>query len=344
MDQSITIGAIIATTIFYLQMLEELLKHPASELEKLIESENGIQTVKSIIDKIIGASIVFEIKISQYNIQTQGRYGFIANKVFQVDYKLDSHQIQEQIEQVTEPSQNFNNTFQAHPPDNMHKNNSTLMKEKHLGLPRSIDIPQSSNKNSSSKKPYKKKTYVEFSTEASNETSHTSANKTPSKRVRRIKAYKMLIDGADISFIGLRDLLLRLSIIQQDPTMFERTVKSQFDQVDEYKLKFGSIPGWFIIWTKSAFKKLDSIYGSFDQPFEKKKGYVLPRSKMDNADLSTNESVEMHHEALHEALPGDNVGFNVKNVAVKDLKRRLAYQMNLPRLQLQELLLKGCAR
>ncbi|PPD99035.1 hypothetical protein GOBAR_DD03947 [Gossypium barbadense] len=30
--------------------------------------------------------------------------------------------------------------------------------------------------------------------------------------------------------------------------------------------------------------------------------------------------VEMHHEALSEALPGDNVGFDVKNVAVKDLK------------------------
>ncbi|KAL5706941.1 Elongation factor 1-alpha [Ranunculus cassubicifolius] len=33
------------------------------------------------------------------------------------------------------------------------------------------------------------------------------------------------------------------------------------------------------------------------------------------------KSVEMHPEALQEALPGDNVGFNVKNVAVKDLKR-----------------------
>ncbi|KAF2299946.1 hypothetical protein GH714_006375 [Hevea brasiliensis] len=33
------------------------------------------------------------------------------------------------------------------------------------------------------------------------------------------------------------------------------------------------------------------------------------------------KSVEMHHEALQEALPSDNVGFNVKNVAVKDLKR-----------------------
>jgi len=33
------------------------------------------------------------------------------------------------------------------------------------------------------------------------------------------------------------------------------------------------------------------------------------------------KSVEMHHEALEEAVPGDNVGFNVKNVAVKDLRR-----------------------
>ncbi|KAG4379137.1 hypothetical protein GLYMA_17G186600v4 [Glycine max] len=33
------------------------------------------------------------------------------------------------------------------------------------------------------------------------------------------------------------------------------------------------------------------------------------------------KSVEMHHESLTEAHPGDNVGFNVKNVAVKDLKR-----------------------
>merc|ERR1712019_283572 len=33
------------------------------------------------------------------------------------------------------------------------------------------------------------------------------------------------------------------------------------------------------------------------------------------------KSVEMHHQALTEALPGDNVGFNVKNVSVKEIKR-----------------------
>jgi len=33
------------------------------------------------------------------------------------------------------------------------------------------------------------------------------------------------------------------------------------------------------------------------------------------------KSVEMHHESLAEALPGDNVGFNVKNVSVKEIRR-----------------------
>jgi len=33
------------------------------------------------------------------------------------------------------------------------------------------------------------------------------------------------------------------------------------------------------------------------------------------------KSVEMHHTVLEQAIPGDNVGFNIKNVAVKDIKR-----------------------
>uniref|UniRef100_A0A3Q1BTV1 Elongation factor 1-alpha n=1 Tax=Amphiprion ocellaris TaxID=80972 RepID=A0A3Q1BTV1_AMPOC len=33
------------------------------------------------------------------------------------------------------------------------------------------------------------------------------------------------------------------------------------------------------------------------------------------------KSVEMHHESLPEALPGDNVGFNIKNVSVKEIRR-----------------------
>jgi len=33
------------------------------------------------------------------------------------------------------------------------------------------------------------------------------------------------------------------------------------------------------------------------------------------------KSVEMHHESLAEGVPGDNVGFNVKNVSVKEIRR-----------------------
>jgi len=33
------------------------------------------------------------------------------------------------------------------------------------------------------------------------------------------------------------------------------------------------------------------------------------------------KSVEMHHEALEQAVPGDNVGFNIKSVSVKDIRR-----------------------
>jgi len=40
------------------------------------------------------------------------------------------------------------------------------------------------------------------------------------------------------------------------------------------------------------------------------------------AQLSTEvKSVEMHHEPMESASPGDNVGFNVKGLSIKDIKR-----------------------
>jgi len=32
-------------------------------------------------------------------------------------------------------------------------------------------------------------------------------------------------------------------------------------------------------------------------------------------------SIEMHHATIPQAVPGDNIGFNIKNLSVKDLKR-----------------------
>ncbi|XP_045806275.1 60S ribosomal protein L4-like [Trifolium pratense] len=58
------------------------------------------------------------------------------------------------------------------------------------------------------------------------------------------------------------------------------------ERLNLLKLAPGGHLGRFVVWTKSAFEKLDSIYGSFDKGSEKKKGYVLPRAKMVNSDLT----------------------------------------------------------
>lgn len=48
-------------------------------------------------------------------------------------------------------------------------------------------------------------------------------------------AGQISIDGINISTIGLHDLRSRLSIIPQDPTMFEGTVRSNLDPLEDCK-------------------------------------------------------------------------------------------------------------
>jgi len=58
------------------------------------------------------------------------------------------------------------------------------------------------------------------------------------------------------------------------------------DRLNLLKLAPGGHLGRLIVWTESAFRKLDSIFGTFTRTSDVKKGFHLPRPKMTNADLS----------------------------------------------------------
>lgn len=48
----------------------------------------------------------------------------------------------------------------------------------------------------------------------------------------------------------------------------------------------GGHVGRFVIWTESAFRKLDDIYGTWKAESKFKRGYTLPQPKIANTDLS----------------------------------------------------------
>ncbi|GAB0094879.1 60S ribosomal protein L4 [Sergentomyia squamirostris] len=52
------------------------------------------------------------------------------------------------------------------------------------------------------------------------------------------------------------------------------------------KLAPGGHVGRFVIWTESAFKRLNNIFGTWSKPSTQKKGYNLPQPKMANTDLT----------------------------------------------------------
>merc|ERR1711963_1158158 len=58
------------------------------------------------------------------------------------------------------------------------------------------------------------------------------------------------------------------------------------DRLNLLQLAPGGHLGRFCIWTKSAFEKLDAIYGTYTSKSMTKSDYILPRSSMTNADIT----------------------------------------------------------
>jgi len=58
------------------------------------------------------------------------------------------------------------------------------------------------------------------------------------------------------------------------------------DNLNLLDLAPGGHLGRFIIWTKGAFDRLDSLFGTYDTKSELKRGFALPHSMMTNNDLT----------------------------------------------------------
>lgn len=72
----------------------------------------------------------------------------------------------------------------------------------------------------------------------------------------------VVVDGIDISRIGLHDLRKKISIIPQDPTLFTGTVRSNMDPFDEFSDAD--------IWAALRAVHLDSVVGAYEDKLEGK--------------------------------------------------------------------------
>jgi len=91
--------------------------------------------------------------------------------------------------------------------------------------------------------------------------------------------------------------------------------------------------GRFVIWTKDAFERLDSIYGTYKKASTEKFDFKLPRAQMANADLAriiNSEEVQTAlrpkqqsgRQHIRKRNPLKNLGFLVRlNPYAKTLKR-----------------------
>jgi len=98
---------------------------------------------------------------------------------------------------------------------------------------------------------------------------------------------------------------------------------AQVTRLNLLKLAPGGHLGRFVIWTKSAFEKLDTVYGSHQQASKLKKGFKLPHAKIAISDLNrliNSDEVQSvvrpvkppQRRSVHKKNPLKNLGVRVK--------------------------------
>jgi len=99
----------------------------------------------------------------------------------------------------------------------------------------------------------------------------------------------------------------------------------QVDNLNLLKLAPGGHVGRFCIWTESAFKKLDGLYGTWKKASTSKAGWNLPQPKMASTDLSS----LLKSEAIRAVLRAPNRAVRRAVVKTNPLKNiRTMLQLN----------------
>jgi len=99
----------------------------------------------------------------------------------------------------------------------------------------------------------------------------------------------------------------------------------QVDNLNLLKLAPGGHVGRFCIWTESAFKKLDGLYGTWKKASTSKAGWNLPQPKMASTDLSS----LLKSEAIRAVLRAPNRKVRRAVVKTNPLKNiRTMLQLN----------------
>ncbi len=95
------------------------------------------------------------------------------------------------------------------------------------------------------------------------------------------------------------------------------------DNLSLLDLAPGGHLGRFIIWTKGAFEKLDSLFGTYEESAKFKKGFTLPRSFMANADLARLINSDEIQSVLRPAV-SSTIELPKKTNPLRNLAARLA--------------------
>jgi len=96
------------------------------------------------------------------------------------------------------------------------------------------------------------------------------------------------------------------------------------DNLSLLDLAPGGHLGRFVIWTKGAFEKLDSIFGTYEESAKFKTGFNLPRSFMSNADLTRIINSDEVQSVLRPATTGPTLSIPTHRNPLKHSAVRIA--------------------